>query len=102
MSFVVVAVIAMQHFRSQYVEGYLEKRKHTPVDNTDKPASGPSSPSPSPSPLASAPSDDASNWTRKWAVLDHAKLYYYDHALSRSTPRFRKVIVLLIIMLTWQ
>lgn len=80
----------LQHFRSQYVEGYLEKRKHTPVDNTDKPASGPSSPSPSPSPLASAPSDDASNWTRKWAVLDHAKLYYYDHALSREEREGRQ------------
>jgi hypothetical protein len=65
------------------VEGYLEKRKHTPQNNTDKLASGPSSPSPSPSPLA-LPSE-ASDWTRKWAVLDHAKLYYYDDALARST-----------------
>jgi hypothetical protein len=81
-----------QHLRAQYVEGYLEKRKLDPTSGLHKSANTSSgifaSPVASSSSSAFPPSPSASSesrvgWSRKWAVLDHAKLYYYDRHLTR-------------------
>lgn len=60
------------------MEGFLEKRKTNAIE-TSRSQTNLSS-------LVSSPSLHSTSepgWVRRWAVLDNAKLYYYDSSVQR-------------------
>lgn len=76
------------------MEGYLEKlRKNSGAGEVSQLQTNTALSSPSSymrlssTPLSHSSRDDG--WTRKWAVLDNAKLYYYDQSFPQYISIYR-------------